>query len=187
MIYLTKGVSVKFMYIVLILFFQFSSVNADEMTVTKCEGVQGLQVVTDYSSSGKPFVRKDLTEIFTSFSNDFYFTNLAIDSSKFSSGNIEITIDVLNKDSKTIKKYVLNKWITDKNVSGKKISKIPISRFIKSKISRPFDNYLNLSKAEKSKINILTIPVNAKFNIGQKNKKPFCVFDFKYGSATHED
>lgn len=151
-------------------------------TSTHCDGVTGLKVYTDYSADNIPFRRIIFTPLFTTYSDENYFNYIAIDNLKFSSGNIEINFEILNKSNQIIKRYVFTKWATQKDVPNKKIIAQSLSPIINSQLVEPVDYYRNLSGADKSKADLSKLPYNAKFNIGYTGQTPFCSFEFKYGS-----
>lgn len=153
---------------------------------TECDGVQGIKIYTDYNSSGKPYVRKILTDLYNAFDDDHNFTHLIVHNSKFKNENVEVYFEVLNHQSKPIKKILLNKWLKDKDFPNQKILKIPVSKIIRDKLSEPHDRYLNLSKEQKAKTKLVTIPFDGKFYVGYKNKPAFCTFDFKYAYKYQE-
>jgi hypothetical protein len=163
--------------------FSFSIASASP-GIANCKDAQGLKVVIEYLPDGKPVIKKVLSPIFTEQSDESYITNIAINDLKFKNSNVEVLVDILNFEKKSLKKYVLKSWITDKDLPGLKISKINMSKFFKSKISDPYDKYANLDENLKSKKKRLSIPFDAKISIRNANQKPFCFFDYKYGSVS---
>ncbi len=176
-----KNHKVKVMIALLLtLLLQTPFALAKQITSPTCDGVKGLKVFSDYTPEGTPFIRKVITNLFNAFDDDHNFNHLIIDTTKFKSGNIEITFETLNKENKPIKKTVLKNWITDKKFPNQKISKIAVSKIIKNNLSQLHDKYINLTKEQKANTNMTKIPFNGKFYISQKNKPAFCIFDFKY-------
>lgn len=151
-----------------------------------CQGISGLQVITDYKPDETPFTRKTKTELYTSYSDESYLDYIMVDTKTFKNDFV-VSIEILNYLKVPFQKFIFDKWVTDKDLPDQKITKTTLSRFIGVKLSSPFDKFINLSKPERKKIDIKTIPYSARFSIGSKNKKPICVFDFSYGSLDPED
>lgn len=167
----------------LLLFINLPAANANS-EISKCKDTQGLKVVTDYTPEGKPFIKKILSPLYTAQSDESYITHIVVNDSKFKKENVEVLIDLLNSDKKSIKKFILKSWMTDKDLPNLKITKINFSKFLKSKLADPYDKYANLDQTLKSNQKKSEIPSDAKISIRNKNQKPFCVFEYKYGSVS---
>lgn len=151
--------------------------------LVKCEGVKGLRVMTDYTPESKPFINKNLTDLYTYKSDDGYMTHIVVDDKMFENSTPEIRVDILNSEKVSIKKYRLKQWILDKSLPNRRISKVNFSKFITAKISDPYDKYANLKDSQKSKTKFAKVPFDAKISI-TSGVNTICSFDFKYGSIS---
>lgn len=174
-------------FLMLQMFLNFSYAHDNNSKHMDCRGIKGLKLAIDFKPEGSKYVSKTITELYTSFRDDIYFTHLILDQSLFANGNIEVQFEILNNQKKTIKKYLFKKWITDKNYPNKKISKINITNFATLKLGSPYDIWSNLPSSKKSKVDRSKVPYDGKFHIGLKNQSPICTFDFKYGSDIEND
>lgn len=171
---------IKLAYFFILLFFSVASTASE---IVRCDGVSGFKVVTNYKPDDTAYITKTLTDIYTSNSDDQYMTHIALDNSHFANSNPFIVIEVLNSNKELLKKYRLGLWVTDRLFPGQRISKTNYAKFMSSKVAVPYDLYANLSRQNRSKVDINTIPFDARVTIFSE-QNTICSFDFKYGSIS---